>query len=598
MEIIADLIEQNTDELVAAPDEPGTIGAVYRLTMLMLIVSAKIQIRQYPGVTADDIGQLARLIGAVFRYVVQTDAILPIIANADGVRSYVVSLEKAVMRFVFAFRRDYLSPAKPAIEQVYATLEGDQHAAFDLFVNRFLRDLELFLAFPELLEEISKFLLELITESEKDPSTKEFVVSNTMLQGLTQRELFLNFSVVENFEKCKLLLSLLNRIYARSIKTVDGWAPFLAHFDDRFASIAARRYGNAHAIFCLYREVCGVLSGNCGYRDYLIIFRWFLARHVDDTLACIRSQGGSMNTILAIGRAWCLLCSNKGKKLVLPPASAEGIVLFQSSLKVIQALVEAVMDTDDRTMLICKIIRPSLSENYANFGVMDFYGDPSLDQMLQIFFAILDGWEFDQVKALKNGARTILEAIHAIIQHRPAKFEEGDRSALVLNFLWRTLGWKQSTEQVWSLSENCFKHACNCLQDLMLFLLPKDGIDWSIFRQHFITLMDVLFAPPSPNGPKIGPVIDMVAGPLCYLAKMDSAFVEVTFRAICNGFDEQYREAVGGLLHTAFETVEQVTSPDQLQKFRHALNQFKKEVLRYSIQLFDIPGFLDFCQMP
>jgi hypothetical protein len=42
--------------------------------------------------------------------------------------------------------------------------------------------------------------------------------------------------------------------------------------------------------------------------------------------------------------------------------------LFRESLRVIGALIQCLDESNDQNYLICKIIRPSLSETYANFA--------------------------------------------------------------------------------------------------------------------------------------------------------------------------------------------------------------------------------------
>jgi hypothetical protein len=313
-----------------------------------------------------------------------------------------------------------------------------------------------------------------------------------------------------------------------------------------------------------------------------------MGRHIDHTLNSIRAQGQMPIVVKAVARTWYFLASNKGKKLLLPADSAEGIQLFHYSLRVIRVLIETISEPDEQKYMIFKIIRPSLSERYANFDVMELYGDPSLDEMLAIFFQILANWEFSIICVLKKGVRIILETFEAILASRPEKLDD-TRLGVVTQFIARTLLWHGDAkfEVKWGQNQNCFRLACECLQTLMLFCLGRTGVDWAIFRPHFVAIADQLFHPTHP-------IADTVAGPLCYVAKMDSEFVHSVFQAVYASFDEEYRGEIQAIVQRAFEAIDRVESIDQLQRFRYALNGFQKDIMRFAIMLSQIPGFIEF----
>jgi hypothetical protein len=586
-EVVRGLMDRLTADLVGGAASAAT---AHRLALLVLTVAARIDVRTFSLVVgADAVSQLASLISGVLALVAATDGRMDVLAASLGESLEV--LEGAITHFVVLFRRDYLGEPKPITNHVYAALvpPGTRQDVFNLFVDRFLRDLRTLVHFPQLLGQILDFLHALLTPSEGE-ATCAMAASHALLQGLTHRELFLDFSGVDPAQSRRLLL-VLNKIYAKSIKTASGWMQFLDHFDSRFAAIAGGAYAHEHQIFCLYQEIYGMLRGLSSYRDYLIVFRWFMGRHVEDTLSAIRAQAQRPLVAHAVARAWYLLASNKGKKLILPSASAEGIQLFRESLRVIGALIQCLDESNDQKYLICKIIRPSLSETYANFGVMELYGDTSLDEMLAVFFRIIATWEFSEISQLRKGVRVILETIEAVLATRPNRLDDA-RLALVTQFIAQTLLWQDESkfDVKWSSTQNCFRLACKCLQQLMLFCLGRSGVDWALFRRHFIAITDQLCHPKYQ-------IADPVAGPLCYCVKMDPAFVQSVFQGVYESFDEQYRSEIQAIVEQALSVVDRVTAPDQLQRFRAALNNFQRDIMRYSIELAEVPGIADFFRM-
>jgi hypothetical protein len=294
-----------------------------------------------------------------------------------------------------------------------------------------------------------------------------------------------------------------------------------------------------------------------------------------------------LEVVKTVCKTWYTLCANKGKKLILPSGSAEGLRLFHNSLRVVEALIVALPDSDDKMRFITKIIRPSFSENYANFGVMELYEDNSPDRMLARFFEVLSVWGVMPVlRQLDKPMTAILATIDAIIKVRPGAIVDESRFAAICHFILIVLvKWDQTIAKPWSSVINCFKFACESLTALMRLLASSEAAGvWEAFRGHFIALMDALFNSTDPVG-------ESVSGPLCFMAKLDRPFVDHVVEEIYKGFDPPDRDQVAALIGDAFGKVDEVESPDHLIRFRHALTTFKRDILKYPLRMSDIPEF-------
>jgi hypothetical protein len=219
-----------------------------------------------------------------------------------------------------------------------------------------------------------------------------------------------------------------------------------------------------------------------------------------------------------------------------------------------------------------------MCERYANFGVMQLYGDESLGKMLNVFFAILANWEFQSIAQIPKILSTILMTIETVANICPQFLSEG-RFQLVCDFLWKSLIPNDEKGDV-------FKLACNCLKGIMEHLLNVGNRDvWHVFRPHFIALMDSLITSERT-------LADSAACPICFIMKMDVEFVKQVFDRICGSFDEQFREGVSKCLSELLAKTAEIASPDQISKFRRTLSLFKSAVLKYAIRLSDFPEFV------
>jgi hypothetical protein len=507
--------EQTIAELIG-----GTTENVERLNLLVQLAAASVRESETPN---------TQLVSSVLRRVSVTKR------DADV-------LEASFVQFFNVFQRKLIVMSESKIWAALPDLKSPQ-AVFDLFVDRFLADLQ----FPDLIPTISEFLLGLV-----GATTNEYLANNSTFQKLVKRESVLDFSEVEDWELRRKFISVMNQSYAKSIRRIDDWPLVLAYFDQQFTGIAENVYRQARTIAVLYCELYGIFRGS---DDFVTLFRWFLSEHAEGTLNCFKRQCVSAPVITSIGRLWRFLCANYDK--VPRPDRLE---LFRHSTQLLRTAVAMVPASEFRSVLLMRVIRDSLQANQDNFGVMQHFADPSLDQMLDIFFDMVRSWDFAYVCTFKNGVQMFLKIFMTV----PVTKLQVPES---LAFVWRTLMWDPASP--------CFRIACHCLEVMMEAVLFDEEFNWVVFRSHFVVLMGVLLGATAAE-------TDCMAGPLLYVRIRDEGFVAETFQLICGAYDEEDQRVVDKLLTKLYELT------DDVKAVRLHLVRFRKEIIKRSLQIAEI----------
>jgi hypothetical protein len=69
--------------------------------------------------------------------------------------------------------------------------------------------------------------------------------------------------------------------------------------------------------------------------------------------------------------------------------------------------------------------------------------------------------------------------------------------------------------------------------------------------------------------------------------------VQSVFQGIYEGFYEQYRSEIKAIAEQTLSVIDRVTALDQLERFRAALNNIQRDIMRYWIELAGVPGIAD-----
>ncbi|OHT15398.1 hypothetical protein TRFO_14165 [Tritrichomonas foetus] len=586
---VANVLSTLTQELVSKPIDMSSITILYRIVHVILIITAQFVGRLSPKNLEDN----AILIDSILNFInITNDFTKSIIAsNIEPLLGILCTLEKSLKYFTLYFKREFIGSTQgygtTNTDRIYANLpifqslplEVRRQAAFDIIFNRFLHDLENFMFNPDLLKELLEFIDDFIQKSPKD--VKILVQNNALLQTLIQRKFIIEFKFFSQSVSVNKLYTILNKLYVRSILTVDQWAAFLPYFDQRFSQLASSGYSDQIMVFNLFSELNGALKGNGISTLFYYLFRWFMT-HVDDTIQCIAKHSNNENVLIAICKTWTALCTNKGYKLIIPSTSAEGIKLFQSSLKVIQTLAGSDL-TDERVVnikmkYITKIIAPSLSTKYVNFGIMEYFKDTSLDIMIDIYFTVLANWSFEAYKLYPKIVKSMNAIILSILEIKPMKIADEAKLNLISRFLFKAMLQLDNSLYI--------KEVYQTLTKLIEFFLQSNCANLiTNFQAHFLAILDQII-----NGSQ--PLTDTAAAPLYYMFLGIPGWAQHVFEMICSIFDPKNREEISALFTTTFGVIDPAKGVTQGQKdLRNILVVFKKKIKKYATNLSDIAEF-------
>ncbi|KAK8841138.1 Exportin 7 [Tritrichomonas musculus] len=599
---ISNALGNSTQLLLSNSLDQNSKSILCKIICLILIITGQF-INRISSIYHDNdlISKNVILITAIYNFInITNDVISNIVQLAiqsdDPIfLKLLAKAEIALKCFTNAISRDYFvqgSQLPPIVKKILMSLqicdnpscEYRKQFIFDMLFNRFLLDFKVFND-PELLDELLKFIDTFIFKGTKE--VKTLSQNNVLLQSLIQRKFILEFTQSSETVSIGKLYKLLNKLYVRSIQTVEQFEAFLPYFDDRFANLKATGYQNAEVIYVLYSELQGALKGNRATDLYYFLFHWFMTQHVDDTINCILNHNNNSKIVESIAKTWSSLCPTKGPQLILPKHSAEGIKLFQCSLRVIQALISAAnVDINDRKKYIIKIIAPSVSykNNYVNFGIMEYFKDNSFESMVDIFFIIIRNWQV-QIDGNSKMIELNNSIIQSIIQIKPNLISDEDKLLSITQFLYRA-----STKISDRVKIADIKDIFDTLSSLMELFIENDNPGRiSTFRPHFIQIMELLI-----NSHES--ISDKVSTPIYYMLLYDGNWVSHAFDLICSLFDQKNKEEISELFKVTF-TVDFTPPPKEngIRQLRsNLMKTFSKNIIKYATSIYDIE---EFCQI-
>jgi hypothetical protein len=445
------VLEDVTDPFCGLFAPPSDDASCWRLLILILIATSLVQIREQQE---DVLKAQGRVIHAVLG---ATEPAAPTAAGCGGM------LERAILKFAIAVIPKVIGSTTTPITKLLAFGQLDRQGMFDFFAQRFLDGLLVFAGDVPLLHGLLLFINDMSGENRLRP----FAEQNGPLSALARREVVLSFDHLD-FPLLKKVLPFLNSIYARNVRGT--WPQFLSYFDDAFEGM-----GDARSVFLLFRALKGVFDTKLTVDIAVMLGRWFLDGHVGQTLDAIRGHCGEPEIIGAIAQFWAVFAHRQRADFGIK--SAQGIELFNAWLAVVQLIAET-WEFEDHEWLIVKIMQPSWAGRYANFGIMQLFGDDSFAVMHKLFFDILERWGSGETGKHMMALLDCVSSIHGILP--PVILANERNFAVTCEILAECLLLKD--ERIWI-------SACNCVEGLMRSSVnAKQSV--RPFLQHFIIIFD------------------------------------------------------------------------------------------------------------
>ena len=185
------------------------------------------------------------------------------------------------------------------------------------------------------------------------------------------------------------------------------------------------------ALIGVCRDLRGVLQSSANKRTYILLFDCLNPAYMQVFKHGLEVWYHDPAVTSPLLKFMAELCSNKSQRINFGQSSANGILLFReaSSLICLYGAKIAQMPTHTDTSTIYKmrykgislaldIMSSSLIGSYVNFGVFKLYGDPALQNALQVSLNLLLSIPLSEVMSYPKVARSYFTFIEVIFRHQ------------------------------------------------------------------------------------------------------------------------------------------------------------------------------------
>ncbi|KFM22754.1 Exportin-7 [Auxenochlorella protothecoides] len=187
--------------------------------------------------------------------------------------------------------------------------------------------------------------------------------------------------------------------------TPDRFKAFVAPMQQVFDSLAtaSRSAGSPAALRAsvsnetvagLFRDLRGVAAATSTRRTYGMLFDWLYPANFPVILACLEAWSGDPVVTTPLLKFVNEFVLNKSQRLIFDSSSPNGILLFREVSKVLVTYGNQVLSAPRpadvygglyKGSWIClSILSRALGGSYVNFGVFELYGDPALNDALDM----------------------------------------------------------------------------------------------------------------------------------------------------------------------------------------------------------------------
>lgn len=575
-QIIADQIALYTSQslsLISSSDPLSIASAVLHLSILILLVTSRLETRKIFQYGSIQRSMVLSVLGSISN----TKDAVSSLNSASQNNPVITLLETSILLFFKVFRRDSFLLR---CEDDFSLEQTDQAALMNTIISRFLNDLNIFVNSPDLLINILEFLsMKPSGNTEFNKFINRLTESNEMLQSLIHHQITLEFKGA-SLDTLKKVIPSLNSIYAQNITSNEDWALFLSQFDTRFENLKNPIDG-----FIIFKEITGVLKGISKVVQFLPVVKWFIQNHFEHMLNAFSkfvvpsSEYDPIQIAKAIIQTWYYLSSNSGKKLIFPSGSADGIRLFQCNLRFLREIWSKGLPMEFVLRSTIKLIRPSFTEGYANFGIMAFFGDENLNDMISLFSEILksSSEHFDEINKGKT-IQILLQTLVEITKTIPQLFFVENRLNQTKSILFKTLDHAISAPD--NISGELWKFSCEILSTIMKYISDNkaDSDTWASFQPIYVALWEGILVSTQPT-------LDSAAEPIFYLTVYCPNFAHVVMSKILSMFDGDVKLQIEEKINSLFNSIVFPCSPKDLVQFRKLLSELQESLKRFKIQL-------------
>jgi len=550
--------------LLVFEESVGTPEMFYRLSIILLFFASAMNNQNYRIMNSAHESAIlyVKMCKSIFYILERSEEIISDNLCFDNVST--LFFEQTIIAFSKSFRTVFTSK-DGHFGSIFSYLKNDYtlQQVYDLFMNRFLKNLVRFHDYPEFLYD-TLVVIDYMSNPLQNRSLSPLASNNTLLSDLINRNYFLEFSL-KDYSKLAKLLVFLNKIYSRVILNKEHLDVFLSYYDEKIEFLAQNGFTDSSQCYILFRELSGFLKGNIDHNLYVV--KWVLSKHTNMIIECINIHQQSIPVIQTICKFLSLLAPNKTKPYSFPSDSAEGIELFWLTHKALNGVNKCLLDFP---WSIIMIVFPVFSSKYANFGVMQFFGDMSYTHFLDCVFDAIYSWMFEDLSGKSKYLIHLFSIFNGIVELFPDRFINSTPlrnkyiyfviKSLLSNYfeLWPVIG--------------------DSLQ-LVISKLNQNHESLDEFYSVLIVLIDGIMNINELKLESISKAIRLV----CIWAPN---LVTNIIHPIVSSFESKFREKVEKILDELFNGCTNNDIP--LEK---TFDKFRESIRPYSVLLSDLPEF-------
>jgi exportin-7 len=350
-------------------------------------------------------------------------------------------LDKALLSFFQNFRRVYVGEQAIHSSKVYTPLKEhvgipDHLTALDIIANKIATNLKIF---PEC-EELVDLTLTLFQDLAAGyMSGKLLLKLNTInyILGHHTHEYFPFLDEPLNTRHRTTFYATLGRLLFMD-DSPSKFKAFVAPFQQVFAMIESQaddinRFRSQQvtpSLIGLFRDLRGITMATNSRRNYAMLFDWLYPDHMPLIRRTLETYTDTPSVTTPLLKFFAEFVLNKTQRLAFEASSPNGIKLFWETSKIIVAHgtrllqlgnVQDVYTQKYKGAALCfMILLRGLAGNYVNFGVFELYGDPSLNDALDVTLKLALSIPLNHLMAYQKVARAYFQLIEVLTHNHTA----------------------------------------------------------------------------------------------------------------------------------------------------------------------------------